>query len=143
MTKSEKKQILRKPRQLYQRILRLQEQRAALWAQSYSSPVLDRAPAGTAGGSRIEQTAEAADRIERKIKESLREYDATLRNISRAIKKLPDDRQKRLMTLLYYGELQSDETIRFCNLSEAAEIMHYSERNIKYLHKKALENIML
>ena len=143
MTSKQKKQELKKIKQLYEHIISLQEKRASLWAQSYSSPAIERAPAGAPGGNRIEKTAEAAERIEREIKRTAKRFEAAAEKANLAIKKLPDERQRVLMRLVYCGEIRSDGIIHYYTLFEAAEKMCYGYRNIKYLHSKALKKIAL
>lgn len=86
----------------------------------------------TVSGSKDPHKFDEYAALQAEIASMSRELSKTKRQILRTIRKLDDTRYRSLLTG-YYVKGQTWERV--------AEEMHYTERNIYYLHSKALQAI--
>ena len=144
MTIEEKKRLLRKYREIEERIEQLRRAKdSSKHCDEYQSPEFEEKVKSTKEkGSIVEITVEKRavdwDKI---IKEEIEKlYDLRAR-IENAINLLENLTEQRLLMLLYLGEIDEygDRTRR--SFSEISKILCYSERQIYRIYKKALINL--
>ena len=89
---------------------------------------------GNSSGNRTEDYLIRLAETERKTQEKLKELVGIREEIIEAIQKLEDS---DLQTVLLWRYLE------YLTFEQTAEKMHYSERNIRYKHKQALDKLCL
>ena len=144
MTIEEKKQLLRKYGEIDDRIEQLRRAKeSSRLCEKYQSPEFkEEIKGGNKNGSIVEVTVEKREEdwdalIKREL-ETL--YDLRMK-IERAISLLNDLTQRRLLRLLYLGEIDEYGDRNRFSFTEISNILHYSERQIYRIYKKALINL--
>lgn len=144
MTIEEKKQLLRKYGEIDDRIEQLRRAKeSSKLCEKYQSPEFnEEIKGGKIKGSIVEITVEKRsedwDNLIKKELDTL--YDLRIK-IEQAINLLTDLTQQRLLRMLYLGEIDEyGDRARF-SFAEVSDILHYSERQIYRIYKKALINL--
>ena len=89
---------------------------------------------GTSAGNRTEDYLIRLAETERKTQEKLKELVRIREEIIEVIQKLTDSDMQTILLWRYLEYLTFEQT---------AEKMHYSERNVRYKHKQALDKLCL
>ncbi len=144
MNIEEKKQLLRKYGKIEDRIEQLRRDKEnSKRCDEYQSPEFEEKIKGSRDkGSVVEITAEKrAIDWDKLIRKELEQFCDLRIRIERAINKLEDLTQQRLLRLLYLGELDEyGDRMKF-GFAEISRILCYSERQIFRIYKKALMNL--
>ena len=144
MTIEEKKQLLRKYGEIDDRIeqLRRAKESSKLCEKYHSIDFNEEIKGGKNKGSIVEITVEKRDEDwDELINKELNNMFDMRTKIERAISRLNDFTQQRLLRLLYLGEIDEyGDRARF-SFSEVSDILNYSERQIYRIYKKALINL--
>lgn len=144
MTIEEKKQVLRKYSVIEDRIEQLRRDKEnSKRCDEYQSPEFEEKIKGSGNkGSVVEITVEKrAIDWDTLIKKELEDFCDLRIRIERAINKLEDLTQQRLLRLLYLGELDEYGDRERFGFAEISKILCYSERQIFRIYKKALINL--
>lgn len=144
MTVEEKKQLLRRYGEIDDRIeqLRRAKENSRL-CEKYQSPEFEEEiKGGNKNGSIVEVTVEKrAEDWDSLIKKELENFYDLRMKIENAIVQLEDLIQQRLLRLLYLGEIDEYGDRNRFSFTEISNILHYSERQIYRIYKKALINL--
>lgn len=141
MTIEEKKHLLKKYGELDERIeqLRRAKENSKNCEKYQSFEFEEKIKSSNNKGSIVEITVEKRDEDwDRLIREELEKFYDLRMKIERAINRLDDLTQQRLLRLLYLGEIDEyGDRTRF-KFAEISRILNYSERQIFRIYKKAL-----
>ncbi len=144
MTIEQKKQLLRKYGEIDDRIeqLRRAKENSKFCEKYHNIAFNEEVKGGKVKGSIVELTVEKrAEDWDSLIKEELENlYDLRMK-IERAIGLLADLTQQRLLRLLYLGEIDEYGDRARYSFIDVSNILHYSERQIYRIYKKALINL--
>ena len=144
MTIEEKKQLLRKYGKIDDRIeqLRRSKENSRLCEKYHSTEFEERIKGSNDKGSIVEVTVEKRDEDwDKLIRDELAILGELRVRIERAISRLEDMTQQRLLRLLYLGEIDEyGDRTRF-GFTEISNMLCYSERQIYRIYKKALINL--
>lgn len=144
MTIQEKKQLLRKYAEIEERIEQLRRSKEKCRVcDEYQSPEFEEKIRGSKDrGSIVEVTVEKREiNWDALIEKELEQLCDMRICIEKAINRLADLTQQRLLRLLYLGEIDEfGDRSRF-SFAEISKILSYSERQIFRIYKKALINL--
>lgn len=144
MTIEEKKQLLKKYGEIEDRIEQLRrDKEMSKICDEYQSPEFEEKIKGSRDkGSVVEITVEKRSvDWDKLIRKELGRYCDLRIRIERAINKLEDMTQQRLLRLLYLGELDEYGDRTKFGFTDISRILCYSERQIFRIYKKALINL--
>lgn len=141
MTVETKKELLEDYANLVDRIETTRTEVSDLKARAVAlSITISELPQGQADGTKTERALENIERAINKLLAEECEACETVNKIVNAISKLPDTRERQILSLKYIGEKKGSQHKYYC-LWEIANRMGYSTDRIKQLHRRALKNI--
>lgn len=144
MTIEEKKKVLKRYGEIDDRIeqLRRDKEKSRLYDTYHNTDFEQEVKSGKVKGSvveiAVEKRLEDWDRLIKIELESLFELRIKIEN---AISALENDTERKLLRLLYLGEIDEFGDRTRLGFSELSERLGYSERQIYRIYKKALEKL--